>query len=38
MLFGRITYEMVASYWPTPAAAKNEPVMAEGMNNAQKIV
>jgi dihydrofolate reductase len=38
MLFGRITYEMMASYWPTPAAAKSEPVVAEGMNGAQKIV
>lgn len=38
MLFGRITYEMMASYWPTPAAAKTEPIVAEGMNAARKVV
>jgi dihydrofolate reductase len=38
MLFGRITYEMMASYWPTPAAAKSEPVVAEAMNDSQKVV
>jgi len=38
MLFGRITYEMMASYWPTPAAAKTDPAVAEGMNSAQKVV
>ena len=24
LVFGRITYEMMASYWPTPAAARND--------------
>jgi dihydrofolate reductase len=38
LLFGRLTYEMMASYWPTPTAIKNTPIMAEGMNNAEKIV
>src|SRR4030042_972801 len=38
LLFGRVTYEMMASYWPTPAAVKNDPVVARGMNNADKIV
>jgi dihydrofolate reductase len=38
LLFGRLTYEMMASYWPTPMAAKNDPVVAEGMNSAEKIV
>ena len=38
LLFGRVTYEMMASYWPTPIAIKNDPVVAEGMNNADKIV
>jgi dihydrofolate reductase len=37
-LFGRVTYEMMASYWPTPAAAKSQPVVAEAMNAAPKIV
>lgn len=26
------------SYWPTPAAAKNDPTVAKGMNEAEKIV
>lgn len=38
LLFGRVTYEMMAGYWPTPMAAKNSPIVAEGMNKAEKIV
>jgi dihydrofolate reductase len=38
LLFGRVTYEMMASYWPTPLAIKNDPIVAEKMNNAEKIV
>jgi dihydrofolate reductase len=38
LLFGRVTYEMMAGYWPTPEAIKNDPVVAEGMNKADKIV
>jgi dihydrofolate reductase len=38
LLFGRVTYEMMAGYWPTPFAANNDPVVAAGMNNAEKIV
>jgi dihydrofolate reductase len=38
LLFGRVTYELMASYWPTPHAIKNDPIVAEGMNNADKIV
>ena len=38
LLFGRITYQMMLSYWPTPMAKQNDPVVAEGMNNAGKIV
>lgn len=38
MLFGRITYQMMASWWPTPQATKSMPVVAEGMNNAPKVV
>ena len=37
-MFGRITYELMASYWPTPQAAKNDPVVAERMNNLPKVV
>jgi dihydrofolate reductase len=38
LLFGRITYEMMASYWPTPAAMKANPAVAEGMNRSEKVV
>jgi dihydrofolate reductase len=38
LLFGRITYQMMASYWPTPDAKKNSPAVAEGMNNMSKVV
>lgn len=38
LLFGRVTYEMMASYWPTPMAMENDPIVAEGMNSAEKIV
>lgn len=38
LLFGRNTYEMMAGYWPTPMAMQNDPDVAEGMNNAEKIV
>jgi dihydrofolate reductase len=36
LLFGRVTYELMASYWPTPNAAGNP--IAEGINKADKIV
>ena len=38
LLFGRTTYEMMAAYWPTPEAMKNNRAVAEGMNKADKIV
>jgi dihydrofolate reductase len=38
LLFGRITYEMMAGYWTTPAASKDNPVVAKGMNNMPKVV
>jgi dihydrofolate reductase len=38
LLFGRITYELMASYWPTSEALKNDPVVAKGMNDSRKIV
>jgi dihydrofolate reductase len=38
LLFGRKTYEMMVSYWPTAEAKKNDPVVAEGMNSAPKLV
>ena len=38
LLFGRVTYEHMQSFWPTPAAAQLMPKMAEGMNSASKLV
>jgi dihydrofolate reductase len=38
LLFGRITYEMMASFWPTPVAAQQFPEVAAGMNNSPKVV
>ena len=38
MLFGRITYEQMASFWPTPAAMAMMPEVAKGMNSMTKIV
>lgn len=38
LLFGRTTYEMMNSFWPSPMAAEMFPKVAQGMNNAKKIV
>lgn len=38
LLFGRKTYEMMASFWPTPMASELFPKVALGMNQAEKIV
>lgn len=38
LLFGRMTYQMMASYWPTPAATEDDPVVAGKMNSLPKIV
>lgn len=38
LLFGRITYEMMASFWPTPAAREMMPEVAEAMNRMPKFV
>ena len=38
LLFGRVTYDMMKSYWPTPAAKKQMPAIAEVMNSSEKIV
>lgn len=37
-LFGRVTYEMMASFWPTPAALQAMPEVAARMNGSQKVV
>jgi dihydrofolate reductase len=38
LLFGRITYDLMASYWPTPVADQHNPGVAEGMNSMRKVV
>ena len=38
LVFGRVTYELMASYWPTPMAAKHDAVVAERMNQLPKVV
>jgi dihydrofolate reductase len=38
LVFGRVTYEMMAGFWPTPMAAQMMPEVAAGMNRAQKFV
>jgi Dihydrofolate reductase len=38
LVFGRVTYQMMASWWPTPEAAQHEPLLAERMNARPKFV
>jgi dihydrofolate reductase len=38
LLFGRVTYEGMASYWPTPAAEQDDPRVAAKMNTLPKLV
>jgi dihydrofolate reductase len=38
LLFGRKTYDLMVSFWPTPFAAQSYPIVAERMNNLSKVV
>jgi dihydrofolate reductase len=38
LVFGRVTYEGMAGYWPTPAALEDLPVIADRMNTIPKVV
>lgn len=38
LIFGRVTYDMMAAWWPTPMAAQAMPDVARGMNDAPKYV
>jgi dihydrofolate reductase len=38
LVFGRVTYQQMVSFWPTPVAAQRMPVVAERMNNLPKVV
>lgn len=36
LLFGRTTFEMMSNFWPTPMALQHDPIVAKGMNDAEK--
>jgi dihydrofolate reductase len=38
LVFGRVTFEGMAAYWPTPAAERDDPRVAARMNSLKKIV
>jgi len=38
LIFGRKTYDLMVSYWTTPTALTNDPVIANQMNSKLKIV
>jgi dihydrofolate reductase len=38
LLFGRKTYQIMESFWPTPQAQEMNPVVAQSMNSVEKIV
>ncbi|MFL5606068.1 MAG: dihydrofolate reductase family protein, partial [Gemmatimonadaceae bacterium] len=38
LLLGRITYDLMASFWPTPRAMQAMPEVAKGMNRMPKVV
>lgn len=38
LVFGRVTYEGMAGYWPTPAAQQYDPAIADRMNTIEKVV
>ena len=38
LIFGRVTYELMASYWPSAAALETDPQVAERMNRVPKVV
>ena len=38
LIFGRVTYQLMAEYWPTPAALNDDQIVAGKMNALPKIV
>jgi len=38
LIFGRVTYDMMAGFWPSPMAHEMFPAVADGMNKSEKIV
>jgi dihydrofolate reductase len=38
LVFGRVTYELMAGFWPTPTGEESDPDVAKAMNTSAKIV
>ena len=38
LVFGRVTYDLMVSFWPTPMAMEQMPDVAERMNSLPKVV
>jgi len=38
LIFGRVTYDLMAGFWPTPFAIETMPAVAAGMNSMPKVV
>jgi dihydrofolate reductase len=38
ILFGRVTYELMADYWPNASDTENDPAIIDAMNNLPKVV
>lgn len=38
LLFGRVTYELMAGYWPSASPPAEDPIIIDRMNNLRKIV
>lgn len=38
ILFGRVTYDLMAGYWPTASSEDNDPAIIDAMNTLPKIV
>jgi len=38
LVLGRVTYDLMIQFWPTPLAAQIAPVVAERMNTMPKVV
>lgn len=38
LLFGRVTYDLMAGFWPSEAAKRDDPIVAGKMNSLSKVV
>jgi dihydrofolate reductase len=38
LIFGRLTYQLMVNYWPTPQAEGDDPIVADLMNTLPKMV